>query len=192
MIFNFLSKNKQPLLEDEDAGLRLVPLRQEDMIPIMHWRNAQIDCLRQSRPLTEKDQEHYYKTVVLPSKQERHPNLILFSYMRYDECIGYGGLVHIDWHEPAAEVSFLLNPEYTADVPLYNGLFRAFLRMLKHYAFEELHLKRLFTETYDLRPHHVETLESAGFFLEKLDLKSLNIQGKLVDVLHHSCYAPKK
>ena len=37
------------------------------------------------------------------------PYQILFSFLKNNEFIGYGGLVHINWEEKKAEISFLLN-----------------------------------------------------------------------------------
>ncbi|MCM8774729.1 MAG: GNAT family N-acetyltransferase, partial [Candidatus Omnitrophica bacterium] len=89
----------------------LVPLRKEDMLLIKKWRNDQIIILRQRKPLTDEDQINYYNQVVLPSFSQMKPNIILFSYLKKDECIGYGGLVHIDWDNRKAELSFLMNTE---------------------------------------------------------------------------------
>ena len=38
----------------------LVPIRNEDKLLIMQWRNEQMFHLRQPKPLTIKDQENYF------------------------------------------------------------------------------------------------------------------------------------
>ncbi len=79
------------------------------------------------------------------------------------EFLGYGGLTHIDWEQQRAEVSFLVDPERASDPERYECDLRAFLGFLQDWAFGELGLHRLFTETYAFREHHLSVLESAGF-----------------------------
>ena len=42
----------------------IVPIRFEDRLDIMKWRNEQIYHLRQSQPLTIQDQDNYFNTIV--------------------------------------------------------------------------------------------------------------------------------
>ena len=74
-----------------------VPIRFEDRFDIMKWRNDQMYHLRQAQLLTKQDQDHYFKTVVASLFDQEKPTQILFSYLENDVCIGYGGLVHINW-----------------------------------------------------------------------------------------------
>ena len=41
-----------------------MPIRYEDRMDIMEWRNEQIYHLRQKNPLTKVDQESYFKQVI--------------------------------------------------------------------------------------------------------------------------------
>lgn len=176
---------KQQVLEMD--GYVLVPLREEDIWPIKEWRNAQIDVLRQKRPLMDEDQRRYYEEIVRPQFALPQPPQILFSYLRDGRCIGYGGLMNIDWDARRAEVSFLLDTSRTHDLDVYCRDFAVFLRMLKHIAFEQLDFHRLFTETYDIRPHHVAVLESNGFVPEGRMRDHVMIRGAYVDSLIHGC-----
>ena len=36
---------------------------------------------------------------------------VLFNYLHNGKCIGYGGLVHINWIDKNAEVSFIMDTE---------------------------------------------------------------------------------
>lgn len=144
---------------------KLVPIRHDDIFLIMQWRNEQIEVLRQNKILTPEDQEKYYQEVIKPSFTQEKPDLILFSFLYDNECIGYGGLTHIQWAEKRAEVSFLLATERAKNIELYKKEFAIFLSLLKE---ESLHLlDELFTETYDIRPDHVGVLEEQGFLFEK-------------------------
>ncbi len=166
---------------------RLVPLRQEDLLSIMHWRNAQLKVLRQREPLTAEQQERYFQTVIAPSYAEKQPRQILFTYLHGQELIGYGGLVHIAWEDRRAEVSFLVDPERAADPSVYAQDFSLYLSLIQKTAFQHLGFTRLFTETYDIRSHHISILESSGFQLEGRLKAHVWIDGQPVDSLMHGC-----
>ena len=75
----------------------------------MKWRNEQIYHLRQKRPLSADDQENYFANVVNKLFDQDKPEQILFSFLQGDTCIGYGGLVHINWVDNNAEISFIMD-----------------------------------------------------------------------------------
>lgn len=165
----------------------LIPIRHEDLLSIMHWRNSQLDVLRQSEPLTPEQQERYFQSVIAPSYTEMQPRQILFSYLQGQTLIGYGGLVHIAWEHKRAEVSFLAAPERASDPQVYAEDFSRYLVLLKQAAFHHLGFMRLHGETYDIRPHHISILESNGFQLEGRLKAHVWIDNKPVDALMHGC-----
>ena len=71
--------------------------------------NEQIFHLRQFEPLTKIKQDLYFTNIVSKLFKEEQPNQILFSFLKNGECIGYGGLVHINWIDRHAEISFIIN-----------------------------------------------------------------------------------
>lgn len=164
---------------------RIEPYREEDMYLIQQWRNEQMDVLRQNRNLTAEEQERYYRGVVYPAFSAEQPRMILFSFMRQDVCIGYGGLTNIDWHSGRAEISFLVNTTRALDETVYREDFSAFLHLMKHVTFDALQFNRLFTETYDIRSHHIGILEFSGFRFEGRMQQHVFIQGKPIDSLIH-------
>ena len=93
----------------KNGEFEIVPIRHEDRIEIMKWRNEQIYHLRQSEPLTIDKQDAYFDNTIAPLFNQEKPNQILFSFLEGNECIGYGGLVHINWIDRNAEVSFIMN-----------------------------------------------------------------------------------
>lgn len=169
------------------GSVALTPIRREDMESIRVWRNEQMDILRQHAPLTPEDQQHYWDHVVAPGFAEPRPRQILVSVLRDGACVAYGGLVHIDWPSLRAEVSFLAAPDIAGDADRYSRLFADFLEALKILAFDRLGFHRLFTETYDVRPHHVRVLEAAGFAPEGRMADHVRIGGRFVDSLLHGC-----
>jgi RimJ/RimL family protein N-acetyltransferase len=163
----------------------LLPLREEDIFAIKRWRNAQLDILRQSYLLTDDMQKNYFQHTIEPSFDNIQPAQILFSFLHHDVCVGYGGLVHISWDSKRAEVSFLVDPHRSNQPELYDQDFTAFLSMIKQVAFSELQFHRLFTETFDMRPKHVEILEQQHFLFEGRMKDHVLIKGAFVDSLIH-------
>lgn len=163
----------------------LVPLRKQDIQIIRNWRNKQISILRQKKKLTKKDQVDYYEKVIKKTFNKKNPNLMLFSFLLENICIGYGGLTNIDWIAKKSEVSFLLDTIRAKDKNTYQKDFRIFLNLILELAFNELKLNKLFTETYDIRPRHVNVLENVGFSLEGRLKHQVLVKGKYVDSLHH-------
>jgi RimJ/RimL family protein N-acetyltransferase len=163
----------------------VLPLRWEDKLDIMNWRNAQMDVLRQSKVLTIDDQLRYFEKVIAPLFTQKNPEQLLFSMLFKDECIGYGGLVHINWQDKRGEVSFLLDNNRVSDETLYEKEFSIFLNIMKELAFKELQFNRLFTETYDIRPFHISVLEKNGFILEGRMKQHIYISDGYKDSLIH-------
>ena len=163
----------------------LIPYREEDLFKIRRWRNEQINILRQKKPLTEKEQKKYFEEIVSPTFNQNKPPMMLFSFLKNEHCIGYGGLVYIDWEAGRAEVSFLLDPQRVRNSEQYKKDFSAFLTILKQIAFTKLKLNRLFTETFDLRPFHISVLEKNGFILEGRMRQHVKIKGRFIDSLIH-------
>ena len=176
---------KRPVLRAGDLSVRAV--QPAEIEAIRHWRNAQIDVLRQADPLSPEQQEAYFASHVWPQYAMPQPGTILLSYLEGDTLIGYGGLVHIAWPHRRAEISFLLDPAHTRNEAAYARYFGAFLALMKRLAFAELGLNRLFTETYATRPHHIAVLESAGFNREGVLRAHVIIDGQAVDSILHGC-----
>ena len=88
---------------------KLVPIRYQDRMSIMKWRNEQIYHLRQKTLLTKDDQEKYFINVIERLWEDPQPDQILFSLLKENDCIGYGGLVHINWIDKNSELSFIMN-----------------------------------------------------------------------------------
>jgi len=129
------------------GGFSVRSVRPADIENIRVWRNAQLDVLRQNREITPQQQEAYYAEHVWPAMQLRRPRNILLSYMKDEELVGYGGLVHIAWEHLRAEVSFLVDPAVAADPEQYRNCFTMFLKLIKILAFRDLRFARLCTET---------------------------------------------
>ena len=145
------------------SGYILVPLRQQDMELIRQWRNGQTAILRQQKPITTDEQTRYFEERVAPGFRTPHPSEILFSIMKKERCIGYGGLVHVNWEYKRAEISFLVQLGIQETSKLFEKLFLEFVDVLKEIAFDELQFHRLTAECYAIRPKIPYLLQKSGF-----------------------------
>jgi len=174
-------------LKDQEyhhGGYSIVPLRYEDRFDIMKWRNEQIYHLRQVCPLTEDDQQRYFDNVVSKLYDNPQPDQILFSYLEKDVCIGYGGLVHINWIDNNAEVSFIMDTGLEKEH--FAEYWSNYLTMLKDVAFNDLGLHKIYTYAFDLRPHLYEVLETNGFTREATLKEHCFFNDEYKDVVIHS------
>ena len=162
----------------------IVPLRYQDRFDIMKWRNEQIYHLRQSRPLTVEDQQSYFDNVVARLFELPSPDQILFSYLEKGFCVGYGGLVHINWIDRNAEISFIMDTKLEKEH--FAEYWSSFLTMLKDLSFSDLNLHKIYTYAFDLRPHLYTMLEANGFAREATLKEHCFFEGVYKDVVIHS------
>src|SRR5690606_17653864 len=132
--------------------------------------------LRQNKPLTEKDQTNYFENVVTRLFEQEQPSQILFSYLHNDKCIGYGGLVHINWIDKNAEVSFIMDTALEKD--FFEFHWKTYLQLLKETAFKDLGLHKIFTYAFDLRPRLYSALNQADFIHEATLKQHCSFEGK--------------
>jgi len=163
---------------------KIIPIRFEDRFDIMNWRNEQIYHLRQDKPLTFQDQDFYFENIVSKLFNQDEPNQILFSYLKNDLCIGYGGLVHINWIDKNAEISFVIKTEEQQNN--FEHHWACYLELIEKVAFEELNLHKLFVYAFDLRPHLYLAIEKSGYKKEAILKEHCLFEGKYIDVVIHS------
>lgn len=182
---NYKVLSQQSFYSDEFS---LIPIRMEDRWDIMKWRNEQIYHLRQNKPLTKEDQDFYFKEVISKLFDQEQPNQILFSFLKNETCIGYGGLVHINWIDQHAEISLVLNTNIEGNH--FINSWNVFLKILKQIAFKELNFHKIFTYAYDMRPHLYDALHLSGFVEEARLKEHCRFNDKYFDVLYHACTNP--
>lgn len=166
-------------------GYEIHPISPEDIQKIRVWRNSQMDVLRQDKEISVEDQIFYYKNNVWNEFSAANPKNILFGIHNEGELIGYGGLVHIAWEHSRAEISFLVDTKRIGIKSLYEEDFSAFLHMIKQVSFENLYFRKLFTETYATRLHHISILEKNGLMLEGILRHHVLIGDTFSDSLMH-------
>ena len=163
---------------------QIVPIRLKDRHEIMNWRNEQIYHLRQREPLTKEKQDNYFEQVVNKLFDQVEPNQILFSFLKNDECIGYGGLVHINWIDKNAEVSFVMNTSLEGDN--FIRYWSIYLDLIEKIAFSDLVLRKLYIYAFDLRPHLYKALELNSYFLDARLKDHCFFNGEFKDVVIYS------
>ena len=180
-------KNKNIFLFDDYC---LLPIRFEDRYQIMKWRNEQLYHLRQNNKLTKSIQDNYFKNVLLNQFNQDEPNQLLFSLLRSNILIGYGGLVHINWINKSAEVSFVMKTKLEENH--FESLWSIFTRLIEKVSFKELKLNKIFIYAFDLRPHLYPVLEKNGFIFEAKLRKHVKVGEIFEDVIIHSKFNEDK
>lgn len=166
-----------------NGNYSIVPIRFEDRMDIMKWRNEQIYHLRQSKPLTIEDQNSYFENTVAKLFDQEQPNQILFSYLENNVCIGYGGLVHINWIDKNAEISFIMDTELEGN--FFQLHWMNYLSLIEKVAFEELKFHKIYTYAFDLRPHLYKVFTDSGFMEEARLKEHCFFENKFIDVVIH-------
>ena len=182
--YKILSKNSFSYKE-----YRLIPIREEDKYVIMKWRNEQIFHLRQKTPLQIEEQDEYFKSTITSLFDQLKPNQILFSFLKSDKIIGYGGLVHIKWNKKEAEISFLIDTELQDEN--FEKLWSIYLNLIEEVSFSCLELNKIYTYSFDVRPKLYELLEKQSYIFECQIKKAIKKEGKWLNALMHSKYRKK-
>lgn len=163
---------------------QIVPIRDDDKYKIMKWRNDQLYHLRQSQPLTTESQDEYFKNVIEKLFEKDYPDQLLFSYLENGTCIGYGGLVHINWIDRNAEISFLIDSKL--EETGFKFHWGVFLRLIESVAFTGMNFKKIYTYAYNIRPQLFEVL-NGNSYINEADLKEhALVNGVYFSVLIHS------
>tara|TARA_Y100000817_G_scaffold226776_1_gene179593 strand:- start:639 stop:1217 length:579 start_codon:yes stop_codon:yes gene_type:complete len=179
---------KYKFLKNRKYSLRnysIVPLRNDDIVKIKTWRNEQINILRQKDLLSNSQQKEYYHSLIENSFYIIKPSEILFSFLLNDECIGYGGLVHIDWVKKIGEISFINDTTRASNDELYRSDFKNFISLLFGITFSELKFSKVTTETYGIRTNTLRLLDELGFKLNHVIENNIQINNKKYNSFFH-------
>lgn len=163
---------------------KIIPIRFEDRMNIMNWRNEQLDHLRQSRVLTMEDQDDYFDKIIAPLFEDDKPDQLLFSYLKDGICIGYGGLVHINWEDKNAEISFLIDTKL--EMNHFEFHWSNFLNLIERIAFQELNLYKIYTFAFDVRPLLYEVLEKSNYQKDAILKEHCYFKDEFINVIIHA------
>jgi hypothetical protein len=168
----------------ENQEFKIVPIRFEDRLDIMNWRNEQMYHLRQAEPLNKEKQDKYFNTTISSLFQQEKPSQILFSFLKNHQLIGYGGLVHINWIDKNAEISFIMKTEL--EKIHFSLYWSTFLNLIEIVAFDELFLHKVFVYAFDLRPHLYSILKVNKYFEDAILKDHCCFNNNFLDVVIHS------
>jgi hypothetical protein len=174
--------NKVQTLKSNNIQLEAVDKTQIEQIRV--WRNKQISVLRQDTLISKEEQIEYFERFVFPEYSSKEPKQILLSIKKGKDFIGYGGMVNINWQKQEPEISFLLSPEFAEKKDQYSTIFTEFINLIIQLASQKS-IKKLFTETFDFRIHHIHILEKAGFNCKKKLLNRKIINNQMVNSIIH-------
>lgn len=174
-------KKKYPLIMGKFS---ISPIRHEDRISIMKWRNEQLFHLRQKNILTRNQQNKYFDKIIKKQFHQENPDQILFSFLKCGECVGYGGLVHIDWLNKNAEISFVMNTEL--EKKYFEFFWGIFLNLVEQVAFLDLKFNKIFVYSYNLRPLLYKVMKDNIFKKEGLLKNHVIHNNNFIDVFIHS------
>lgn len=163
----------------------LIPIRQKDMEIIRKWRNAQMSTLRQSAKLSMIDQKLYFTNVVKSNFTNKETEQLLFSLLKNNHLIGYGGLVNLSWKNKRAEMSFLLDDQRAKNEHFYKEDMTYFITLIKTVVFNDIKFNRMFTETFSFRKFHILILEENGYVREGILRDHIMESGKFYDSIIH-------
>ena len=104
--------------------------------------------------------------------------------MHENICIGYGGLVHINWKNMNAEISFIMNTQL--EKKYFNKNWSEFLNLIENAAFNDLKMKNIFVYAFDVRMHLYDVLIENGYLLDKRLKNKYFFNEKKSDVLIYS------
>ena len=150
----------------------------------MKWRNEQIYHLRQKAALTVQQQDNYFDNVISKLFDQEQPNQVLFSYIENSVCIGYGGLVHINWFDRNAEISFIMNT--TLEENYFEKHWKQYLSLIEKVAFIEMKFHKIFIYAFDLRSSLYQALQVANYYFEAKLKEHCFYDGKYIDVIYYS------
>lgn len=140
--------------------------------------------LRQAEPLTKEKQDAYFENVVAKLFDEVQPDQVLFSFLRSEQCIGYGGLVHVNWVDKNAEISFIMDTGLEAEQFHLN--WSIYLDLIEEVAFKELGLHKVYVYAFDIREHLYEVLEESGFVNDARLKEHSLYNNEFIDVVIYS------
>lgn len=180
---------RMPSSEIRHGSMAISAVQPEHIESIRVWRNEQLDVLRQAHPISVDEQTAYFDRVIWPDMDSTTPRQILVAIHLNGEFIGHGGLVHLSWSDQRGEVSFLIRTDLMKDPATVDRLFSDYLTLIKQFAFRDLGLRRLSTETFAHRTNIIPLLERNGFVREGRVRECVLVNGVPTDSLIHGCLA---
>lgn len=167
-----------PIKIGANVVIRFRAIEESDLPQLRDWRNGDKlrSWAREYRLLNLVNQRDWFEHISRSCEVE----MFGIEYLANSgfELVGVCGLCNINWVYRTAEPSIYVAP----DLRDTNIAARA-LDLLRQKAFEELNLRRLWTEVYDFHPARIALHEGGGYVLEGRLRKHVFKLGKYRDSL---------
>ena len=93
-------------------------------------------------------------------------------------------LVHINWSDKNAEISFIMDTALEKDY--FRKHWSIYIDLIEQVAFGQLDLHKLFIYAFDLRPHLYSVLESKCYIREAVLKEHCLYENHFIDVVIYS------
>jgi hypothetical protein len=151
------------VLTGEHVTLRA--LERGDLPQLLEWRNAPElrRFFRERHELTMEDQLAWFERVSSHGSGARETVMMAIERRGTRELVGTCGLCYIDWISRNAELSVYIGAElaYVDEILASDAC-----RVLADHAFDDLAIRRLWTEVYSFDTAKTHLLETLGFTRE--------------------------
>lgn len=127
-------------MKKDPKDLRLDSLTLDDCLVVLPWRNAALETLRTSRPLTEHEQTDFFLNVVCKDQAVHR----YWAIRHKNKFVGMGGLTYISWENGTAEISLIIDPKQRG-----KGFGEQAVRLLLREAQAELRLENVYGECHE-------------------------------------------
>ncbi len=170
----------QPLLRGEKV--RLTAFRAADMETMTRWYQDEnfIRLLQSSpaMPVTEHEWKQFYED--LPKlKNEFH---FAVRPLESDDLLGWIGLDGVRWNHRTGSLVIGFGEAKNRE----QGYGYDALRLLLHFAFDELNLHRVFLSVFEYNKRAIRLYEKIGFILEGTQREALLREGQRYDVYNYA------
>ena len=126
--------------------IKLASVELGHCIDIIKWRNDKIETLRTPYFTSTEMQEKFYKEVI-SNRNSKHRYFAIESiaegFYHNAEFVAFGGITNIEYENSIAEISLIVNPEYTG-----KGYGTESVECLLKHAFGNMHLTNIYGECY--------------------------------------------
>lgn len=170
--------------------MKLEALTLDQCQQVRLWRNDALETLRTPYPLTQEQQEAFYRDVVC-NRNSHHRYWAVVSVNTFgdnDEQLFYGmvGITNIQWENRIGEISLIIDPDRRG-----KGEGEVAVDLLLNKAFNYLNLQTVFGECYRCNPAWKFWREIANKYADKEAYRSLTAKEETI-VSHYMLLPNRK
>lgn len=152
--------------------IKLMPVELQHLGWLRNQRNRKEirDFCRQPYLLNEINQDDWLKDC------SRRRTMVPFMVCDGDQWVGYAALSNIDWIAKHAECSYFIAPEFMG-----RGFGEEAVKQLLAYAFRDLNMQKVHSDTFEYNQKEVEFNKNIGFVEGGRLVRHYFKRGRLID-----------